>query len=251
MKEPTTPSADANGPVGFGEAVARIGRVLIAPAATFAEIARRPGWAVALLLLCSTTLVVKLLVEPRIDPESFSAFLEDRGVPSDQIEEAVEQQLSPSPARRYVGMVGAFGGAALFYVVTSALFFACARLFGGELDFRRALATTVHGLLPFFVAAIVAIPVILSRASIPFEETFSGNFLASHAGVLAGEETGAVARSLLSSVDLFSIWCVVLLVIGFGSVARLSRGAAVATVLIPWLIGVGLKTGVAALMGGG
>lgn len=251
MNEPTTPTAEANGPVGFGEAVARIGRVLIAPATTFAEIARRPGWAVALLLLCSTSLVVKLLVEPRIDPESLAAYLEGRGVEAEQIEQAIEQQLSPSPARRYVGMVTGFGGAALFYVVTSALFFACARLFGGELDFRRALAATAHGLLPFFVASIVAIPVILSRASIPFEETFSGSFLASHAGVLAGDETGAVARALLSSVDLFSIWCVVLLVIGFGAVARLSRGAAVATVLVPWLIGVGLKVGFAAMMGGG
>lgn len=251
MNDVTTPGGGESGPVGFGEALARIGRVLIAPAATFASIARRPGWALALVLLCSTTLVVKLLVEPRIDPESLAAFLEERGVPADKVDEAVEQQLSPSGARRYVGMVTAFGGAGLFYVLTAAIFFAGARLFGGELDFRRALATTVHGLLPFLVATLVAIPVILSRDSISFQETFSGNFLASHAGILAGDDAGAVATALLSSVDLFSIWCIVLLIIGFGTVAKLSRGAAIATVLIPWLIGVAIKVGFAALLGGG
>jgi hypothetical protein len=251
MNDLTTPPAADSGPVGFGEALARVGRVLVAPASTFASIARRPGWAVALVLLCSTTLVVKLLVEPRIDPETLAAFLEERGVPADKVDEAVEQQLSPTGARRYVGMVTAFGGAGLFYVLTASIFFAGARLFGGEIDFRRALATTVHGLLPFFVASLVAIPVILSRESIAFEETFSGNFLASHAGALAGEEAGAVATALLSSLDLFSIWCIVLLVIGFGRVAGLSRGAALATVLVPWLIGVAIKVGFASLLGGG
>jgi hypothetical protein len=250
MDESTTPSAEPSGPVGFGEALARLGRVFVAPASTFASIARRPSWALALLVLCSTTLVVKLLVEPRIDPQSLAAFLEEKNVPPEKVEEAVQQQLSPTPARRYVGIVTAFGGAGLFYVVTSALFFACARLFGGELDFRRSLSTTLHGLLPFFVASIVAIPVILSRESIAFEETFSGNFLASHAGAFAGEDAGAVTTALLSSIDLFSIWCIALLVIGFGTVARLSRGAAIATVLIPWLIGVGFKVGFAALLGG-
>jgi hypothetical protein len=251
MNDATTPGAEQTGPVGFGEALARIGRVLFAPASTFASIARRPGWALALLVLCSTTLVVKLLVEPRIDPESLGAFLEERGLPADKIDEAVEQQLSPSGARRYVGIVTALGGAGLFYVLTAAVFFAGARLFGGEIDFRRALATTVHGLLPFLVATLVAIPVILSRESISFRETFSGNFLASHAGVFAGEEAGAMTQALLSSVDLFSIWCIVLLVIGFATVARLSRGAAVATVLVPWLIGIAIKVGFAALLGGG
>jgi hypothetical protein len=251
MNDATTPGGDETGPVGFGEAVARIARVLIAPASTFGSIARRPGWAVALLLLCSTTLVVKLLVEPRIDPESLGAFLEERGVPADKVDEAVEQQLTPTGARRYVGMVTAFGGAGLFYVLTATVFFAGARLFGGEIDFRRALATTVHGLLPFLVASLVAIPVILSRETIAFEETFSGNFLASHAAAFADDDASAVTTALLSSVDLFSIWCIVLLVIGFGRVANLTRGAAIATVLIPWLVGVAIKVGFASLLGGG
>ena len=247
MNVATTPDGEETGPVGFGEALARIGRVLFAPASTFASIARRPGWALALVLLCSTTLVVKLLVEPRIDPESLGAFLEERGLPADKVDEAVEQQLSPSAARRYVGIVTAFGGAGLFYVLTTAVFFAGARLFGGEIDFRKALATTVHGLLPFLVATLVAIPVILSRASISFQETFSGNFLASHAAVFAGEDASAVATALLSSVDVFSIWAIVLLAIGFHIVGKVSKGAAWGSVLAIWGLGILMKIGMTAL----
>lgn len=234
----------------FGEAARRLAAVLFQPAKTFAAIAHLPTWGLALLLLCSTTLVVKFLVEPRISPESLRAFLEDRGVPAENIDEAVEQQLSPAPGARFISAVSAFGGAGLFYVVTAAIFLALARLMGSEIDFRRSLAVATHGLLPFAVATLVVIPVILSRPSIDFQETFAGNFLASHAGVFAGDDTGARWRALLSSIDLFSVWCIALLTIGFRVVGKLSRGAALAVVLVPWLVAVLIKVGVAGFLGG-
>ncbi len=253
MREPeeTSAAGDAGREIaGFGDALRRVVDVLFQPARSFAAIARVPTWGLALLILCSTTLVVKFLVEPRISPESLRAFLEQRDVPAENIEEAVEQQLSPSPGGRFISAVSAFGGAGLFYVVTAAIFLALARLMGSEIDFRRSLAVTTHGLLPFAVATLVAIPVILSRESIDFQETFSGNFLTSHAGVFASDETGARMRALLSSIDIFSIWCIALLTIGFRVVGKLSRGAALAVVLVPWLVAVLIKVGVASFFGG-
>ncbi len=251
MTEPeiVTP-ADGRELATFGEAGARIVGVFHRPEATFTAIRRVPSWGLALLLLCLTSLAIKLVVEPRVSPESLRTFLEERGATGEQIEEAMEAQLSPSGARSFVSSVSAVGGAGLFYVVATAIFFALARLMGSEIDFKRALAVTTHGLLPFALATLIAIPVVISRGSIDFQETFSGNFLASHAGALAGEETGAVAMALLSSVDLFSIWCIALLVIGFRTVGGLSRGAALVTVLLPWIVAVGLKVGIAALLSG-
>jgi hypothetical protein len=54
---------------------------------------------------------------------------------------------------------------------------------------------------------------------------------------------------------VFSIWSVVLLVIGFQIVGGLSRGSAIAAVTTSWLLGVGLKVAafsiMSSMMGGG
>jgi hypothetical protein len=247
MAEPVT--ADAGEKPGLGEALARVGRVLFAPTATFEELRRAPTWGVALVLLCVLSLVIGSLTEARLDPESLRTFLEERGLSAEQVDETLEQQLSPSTARRYLQAVTKLGGAGLFYLAAAGAFWAMARLMGSELGYKQSLSTTVHGLMPFGVATLVAIPVVLSRPSIDFRETFSGEFLASHLGAFLGGEAGPVARAALSSVDLFSFWCIALLVVGFATVGRLSRGAAAVVALVPWLLAVAAKLGFAAMLG--
>ena len=86
------------------------------------------------------------------------------------------------------------------------------------------------------------------------EETFAGGVLASHLGFLAGEDTSIAVLGLLHSVDFFSIWSILLLVIGYRAAARVSTGTATGVVLFVWLFGVALKVGLmslpAILMGG-
>jgi hypothetical protein len=59
-----------------------------------------------------------------------------------------------------------------------------------------------------------------------------------------------VALALLGSVNLFSLWAIVLLVIGYSIVARVSRATAMAVVSSVWLLGVALKVAVIALSPG-
>jgi hypothetical protein len=53
--------------------------------------------------------------------------------------------------------------------------------------------------------------------------------------------------ALLSSIDLFSIWVLALLIIGFGIVSKLPRAQAIGIVVVFWLIYVIGKTGLSAL----
>jgi len=50
-----------------------------------------------------------------------------------------------------------------------------------------------------------------------------------------------LTRGLLASFDLFSLWSLWLLALGFRVVARVSAGAAWGVVGVLWAIGVGLK----------
>jgi hypothetical protein len=119
-------------------------------------------------------------------------------------------------------------------------------MLGSEMDFVRSLSVAIHGSVPLGAAAIIGIPVALGRSEMSMEELQGGQYLMSNLGFLAGEEAGAVTRALLTSVDLFSVWCIILLTIGYRIVARVSRGAALAVTLAVWGLGVLLKVAMAA-----
>ena len=53
--------------------------------------------------------------------------------------------------------------------------------------------------------------------------------------------------AVLSSVDIFMIWTLILLVIGFSTLSRLSRAKSAAIVISLWLVTVVIKVGLAAL----
>jgi hypothetical protein len=120
------------------------------------------------------------------------------------------------------------------------------RLTGSEIGFTRSLSVTVHGLLPQGVAALLNIPLALSRSAIAPEEMMSGGVLASSLRPLAPEDSPVLA-SLLGSLDFFTIWSVVLLILGFRTVARVSTQTASTVVLVLWGLWVLGKAGFAAV----
>jgi len=224
---------------GFG----RIASVLWAPGKTFASIAARPTWWQALVLLSLLGAVSVYVGFSKVEPADFMRMLDEQG------REMPANAPSPETMLQFAlwgGVLGAALLAPVVYVVVALIFWVTLRLLGSEVDFVRSLSVAVHGFLPFAVAALISIPVVLGRETIAMEDLQSGQMLASHLGFLASEETGKAVVALLTSVDLFSIWCIALLTIGYGVVARVSRGTALGVVLSVWIVGVLIKVGMAA-----
>jgi hypothetical protein len=66
-------------------------------------------------------------------------------------------------------------------------------------------------------------------------------------GAYLDPESPAALRALGSSIDLFSLWIIVLLAIGVSSAARKMRfGKAFMAIALPWALWVCAKTGLAA-----
>ncbi len=223
---------------------ARVISVLTSPAKTFASIAERPTFVVPLVLLAVLGALVINVTFTKVDPQDLVRTIEEQGRQMPAGGPAPETLLSIS---RWAGTAGALFISPLTYVVVALLFWVLLRLLGSEMDFVRSLSVTVHGFVPFGVAALIGIPVALARDSISMADAQGGQFLQSNLGALAGEDTSQVVKALLSSVDLFSIWCIVLLVIGFRIVAKISKGAAWGSVLAIWGLGILIKVGMAAL----
>jgi hypothetical protein len=113
--------------------------------------------------------------------------------------------------------------------------------FGGQLRYPVSLAVLLYAFVPGVVAGLLSVPVILSRESFDLKEVQTGRVLASNLGVLAPEDASPRLVALLSSVDAFSIWSLILMILGYHIAARVSKGAAAAVVITLWVILVGIQ----------
>lgn len=223
---------------------------LVAPGRTFDSIREKPSWVVAWILLVLLSLSVGLALQDRSDPAEIAKLqLERMGMEMtpEQVEEMERQTENQPPAMRWIGLIVGTLMSAGFYLALAAIFMVAFRLSGSEIDFRSSLATTVHGTLPLGVAALLNIPLILTRSEVRAEEVLSGGVLVSSPRGLAPEDS-PVLTSLLGSLDFFMIWTVVLLIIGFRHVARVSTATATTVVLVLWGLLVLGKAGFVAIV---
>lgn len=227
----------------------RLVGVLVAPGETFRSIAERPTWLPPLLLLALLGAVVAFAIQMRTDPEEMV-----RGqieaikveVPQEQVDKMIEDAESRTTgAKLGLAAIGIVVQAAL-YAVVAALFWIGFRLFGSEMDYLRSLATTLHGYMPLAVGSLINLPLMLSRESLTFEESMQGGVLVSSLKAMAPEDASPVTEALLGSLDLFTIWTLVLLTIGYKAVAKVSTAVASGIVILFWLVYVVGKVGLAA-----
>ena len=217
-------------------AFGRLASVLFAPAKTFESIVRRPTGVVALLVFVLLALAVTMVVTPRLDiGEMMRASMEESGREVD-----AEQLESMTAFMEKFQWPMAIGSALIFqpamYFLMALIFWITFKVVGGELGYQTSLAVTLHGLVPGAVAALISIPVVLGSESLEYEAVKSGSLLASNAAVFAPEDAGPAWTSVLGSLDVFSLWSLALLVIGYRLAARVTRGTAIGVVVGLWLV---------------
>lgn len=213
----------------------RLAGVLFSPAKVFESIRQRPTWAAALVLLMLTGTLVGLLVSQRLDTEEMlrESFAQaGRQVSEEQVQQAIDF------TERFgwlFAVLSSLVATPAGYLTVGLVFWVVLRLVGADLDYRQSLSVTLHAMMPQAVSQVLSLPVILSRSTLPFERLQTG-LLASNLSFLAPEDAGLRELALYSSFDLFSLWTAVLLAIGYGVVAGVSKAKAAGTVAGLWLL---------------
>ncbi|MGB3564998.1 MAG: Yip1 family protein [Thermoanaerobaculia bacterium] len=222
--------------------------VLISPEKTFRSIAERPTWVVALVVLVLLGTAVGYLVFQKLDmAEVISQSMADRGQQAS--DEELERATEMVERFGWLGaMVGVLVIAPLAMFVFALILWVVFKLLGGEFSYQTSLSVTLHSLMPTAVSSLLSLPVIYSRGTIGLEESQRG-VLFSNLGALAPEDSGPALTALLSSIDLFTIWTLVLLTIGFSIVGRVSKTAAGLTVVLLWVVYVLAKVGWVSIAG--
>ncbi len=240
MPEPAEPGQAQGG------ALRSVWGVLVAPEKTFRALAIHPYWLAALLLLVASGLALSLVVTPKLDMKQvMREAIEESG--QELPEAQLERQVEMAEKFKWVGTASQVVLQPAVYLLMAGIFLVVLRLTGSEIDFRRSLSVSVHGMMPFLVATLLTIPVVMSRAELSLKDVQSARYLHSNLAAFASDSTGKPLMALLSSIDLFSIWTIVLLTIGYRVVGRVSKAAAFGVVIGLWAVVVAGKVALAAL----
>jgi hypothetical protein len=225
----------------------RLAGALFAPAETFADIARKPDVLVPLLLFILIGYATTLVVMPRMD---FSTVLDQqREAMHKQKPEMTDKDFEPIARMtmafaKVAGWVGPLIGA-IFYIIIAAIFLLIFRLFGGEGTFVQSLSATLYGWVPMLLFSILMAIVVGVRGT--FDPSTAATIVKSNPAFLVDMKEQPVLFSLLSSLDLFTIWTLVLFSIGYAAMSRLSKKTSAILVFGAYFAMVVVKLGFAAL----
>ena len=234
--EPVAPGADS--PLG------RVLGVFVAPARTFAAIARRPGWVAPLLLSTVLSVLATAVLLPRLDMEAAvreQLAARDEAVSEERIEKALAVQKRFAP----LGYAWAVLAPTLVALALAGIFWLSFKAFGWELSFPQSLGVTSHGFLPNCLSAILLVFFALRLER--FNPADLGDLVRSNPAFLVDRHANPVMHSLLQSLDAFSIWVLVLLVVGYSVAAKVSRGKGAAIIGSIWALYVLGKAGFTAI----
>ncbi len=206
----------------------RIIGVFFGPQKTFAEIAERPSWLAALLLMAVLGTVVGAMLNTKMNWSDYIRHKAEENAQFAQLsEEKKDQALAPQVKfwSKFTYCIGAVGVpiSALFF---SLLYWASFNLFSGAgLRYGTAFGITTHAFLPTIIQNVLAM-IILPPESI----------VATNVKAFLSEGSPKWLQALGSSLDLFWIWFMVLAAIGFAAAnpKKIKSGTAYSVIFGLW-----------------
>ena len=137
------------------------------------------------------------------------------------------------------------------YFVLAAILLLAFVITGAGISLRKSFTATVWAMgPPAIVISLLSLLFIFVKNPRDLEIVPIYNVI-SNLGMLADSATHPVLNSLLSSIDLFSLWTIILLSIGFAAMSekKLTAGKAATPVVALWVVWILVKLGFWSLVG--
>ncbi|MGC2278901.1 MAG: YIP1 family protein [Candidatus Acidiferrales bacterium] len=247
MADAATPTPTPT-PATSDNSFTRIFGVLFAPKPTFDSIVRRPTWIVPVILGCIFFIAIVAIFTQR---GGWPSFFEKQDANSSRMqnmsaeerERTLEAQIKIAPKFGYVEGIVIPPIAAL---VVAGILMLVFNLSGAtKMDFKTSLGIVAYAWVPWLVHAILSILILFLKDASTVDLQ---NIVASNPGALLSDDAAKWLVSLLGSIDIFAIWTLILLAIGYSATnpKKLSFGKAFVLVIIPWIFFIAIKVGLTA-----
>ena len=238
---PAAPSPKLSAPARLLAMFTSHGRV-------FEDIRIRPTWVLVLIAMMVVSVGSQLVVTRHLDFEtSIVENMERMG--QDLTDEQLDRMVEQAEKLSMIGPLASVVIVPLAMALIAGIFLVTLRAMGGETDFRTTFSAMLHAFWPPGLVSSALTAVIVMRMGTVTQQAMQ-HAVKSNLGAFLPETAPKWQQALAGSLDLFSIWILVLLVIGFATTARIGKGRAAVAVLVPWAAYVLLKVGAMMLIPG-
>lgn len=225
--------------------MSRIVNVFTAPSATFTDIRRNSSWWVPWLLMSILQLGFAFAIDQKFGWDTLteqqiaknpSVQVRLDGIKPDQREQILQRQAQVARYLAYAAPVRIL----IMWTIIAAIFMAVFKFgFGAEIPFKRSLATWGYATMPLLISFALTIVSIYATSVGSFD---LNNPVASNVGYFLDPKNSKLLYWLGSCIDIFDIWAIVLLGIGYSIASnnKVKRTSAIAVFTVVFVLMKGL-----------
>jgi hypothetical protein len=252
--------AAAEEPARLGP-LSRLTGTLLSPGETFADVNRKPTWIAPMIIAIATVLASTFFFQWRVHPDWDSIMrnqMKKQAERSNQTltEEQMQQRVDVGKTIAKFTPVIAAVFTPIIYVILAGIFALGLMFIQAKTTFKKILSVVAWS-----SAAIGIVATVVTMASLmvrdeeglrSIDPTQSAGIVPSNLAAFLPSNASAVIKSVAGSLDIFTIWILILLSIGFASIAgsrKIKAGNTATVVFGFWAVYVLLKVGWAAAFG--
>ena len=208
--------------------LARLTGTLLSPGETFADVSRKPTWIAPMIIAILTVLAATLFFQWRVHPDWDSIFrtqIQKRLQSTNQslTEEQMQQQLSISKTIAKFSPIIAAVFTPIIYVILAGIFALGLMFIQAKTTFKKILSVVAWS-----SAAISIVATVVMMASLMIRDqeslrsidpTQASGIVPTNVAAFLPSGTSAVIKAVAGSLDIFTIWTLILLTIGFAAIA--------------------------------
>lgn len=244
----TTSMPPAQAPERESNSIARIFGALFSPTETFRSIVRKPTWVLPIILIVLLSLTVIGIFgkrggwRPYVQKQLASNSQFQQLTPQEQ-QQRIAIALKYTPPFAYGEVVVAL---LLAVVIIAAILMATFNLVHGtQIKYKTAISIISYAWVPGIISGLLGIVIISLKdpATVDLQ-----NIVVANASAFISTDAARWKIMLLSSIDIFTFWEMILMAIGFGVAAprKLTTAKAFASIFVVWLLWVAVKVGATA-----
>lgn len=203
--------------------------VFTSPKETFQDVNNKPTWLIPFLLLIVAVLVVQFLLMDIGMADQMAKF-EAQEIPEAQMELIRAQMSGPA---RYIQFVAMPVMTLIFWCIAAGIhLFFTNIVFSGETTFKKMFAVTAWSSVIGIAATLLRLVLVLSKGT-SIGVTTSLAIMMPTPGLA---ETPSILFRLLSHLDIFAIWGLILYAFGISAISSLDIKKSATVAVIVWLM---------------
>ena len=228
-QEATTSSVN-----GGSSPVQTIMNVFLSPREAFEAVERKPNWVVPFVIILIVSLAATYFIAPVAMQERMESqreqLIEDRGMTPEEADQAMA--MGAKIGRIAAPIMGLLGAGITIIAVAAVLLFLGNIIMGGDGNFKRVFSMYSYSSMIGVLGTIITTPFIISKQTVHM----SVGLGALLTPVTEGAFMDKFVYQLLSKVELFTIWQLVVVSIGMAVVYKFTTKKAATGVVVVYIV---------------